>query len=169
MQMGPGLRKLMLSIHIATSVGWVGAVVAYLPLDLATSLSEDPATLRAAYLGMELVASWALVPLAWTAFATGLVVSLGTSWGLFRHYWVLLSLVLTAIALLVLLSETRTISALASVAADPATSDDALRALPSTLVHSIGGLVVLLIVLVLNVYKPRGLTKYGWRKQREAA
>jgi len=168
MSMGPRLRKLALTVHIAASVGWIGAVLAYIPLDLATRASEDPLTLRAAYVGMQLVAQWAIVPLACAAFATGLVVSLGTSWGLFRHYWVILSLALTAIALLVLLSETRTISTLATIAADPTTSDAELRALPSTLVHSIGGLVVLLIILALNVYKPRGLTRYGWRKQQEA-
>lgn len=165
MNMGPGLRKLALTVHIAASVGWIGAVLAYIPLDVATRASQDPATLRAAYLGMQLVAHWAIVPLAWAAFVTGLIVSLGTSWGLFRHYWVIISLVLTSIALLVLLSETRTIDALAATAGEPTTSEDELRALPSTLVHSVGGLIVLLIVLALNVYKPRGLTRYGWRKQ----
>ena len=93
--------------------------------------------------------------------------SLGTRWGLFRHWWVVISLVLTVFAVLVLLGEARTIANLAAVAADSDTSDQALRALPSTLGHSIGGTVVLLVVLVLNVYKPRGLTRYGWRRQQE--
>jgi hypothetical protein len=47
------------------------------------------------------------------------------------------------------------------------TSSDNLRALGSTLIHSIGGTVVLLVILALNVYKPRGMTRYGWRKQQE--
>lgn len=98
------------------------------------------------------------------ARVTGLVMSLGTTWGLFRHYWVLISLVLTVIATAVLLVETRTISSLGEMAADPTTSAEHLRAMPSTLVHSVGGTVVLLVVLVLNMYKPQGLTRYGWRK-----
>lgn len=167
MNMNPGLRKFALTIHIAASVGWLGAVLAYIPLDVTTVMSEDAQTLRAAYLGMDLVAQWAILPLAWVAFVTGLIVSLGTPWGIFRHYWVLISLLLTAVALLVLLSETRMISALAGAAANPTTSSDALRALPSTLVHSVGGLFVLLAILALNVYKPRGMTPYGWRKQQE--
>ena len=164
--MRPGLRKLILTLHIATSVGWIGAALAYLPLDLTTIASDDPGTLRAVYLGMDLIARYVLVPLAIATFASGLLVSLTTPWGLFRHYWVVISLVLTALALLVLLVETRTIAALAQAAAT--STDDALRALPSTLPHSIGGLVVLAVVHVLNVYKPRGLTRHGWRKQREA-
>lgn len=123
--------------------------------------------LRAAYLAMELIASWAIVPLALASLLTGLVQSLGTPWGLFRHYWVLISLLLTIFATLVLLSETQQISRLAAIAADPTTPGDELRALPSTLVHSVGGTLVLLLITVLNVYKPRGLTPYGWRKQRE--
>jgi hypothetical protein len=69
-------------------------------------------------------------------------------------------------ATVVLLVETGTIAAYAAVAADPGASDDELRALGSTLVHSVGGTLVLLVVLVLNVYKPQGLTPYGWRLQR---
>ena len=167
--MTPALRRLLLTLHLAASVGWVGAVLAYLPLDLATAASQDPQTLRAAYLGMDLVARWALVPLALLALASGIVLSLATPWGLFRHWWVVVSLALTALAAVVLLVETRTIASLAAVAADPATGDAALRALPSTLPHSLGGLAVLLFVHALNVYKPRGLTRYGWRRQRDQA
>jgi hypothetical protein len=86
---------------------------------------------------------------------------------LFRHYWVLISFLLTAAATLVLLVERRVIRSFAAVAADPTTSSDDLRALGSTLVHSVGGTLVLLLILVLNVYKPRGMTRYGWRKEQQ--
>lgn len=168
MPMSASARKLVLVLHIATSVGWLGAVVAYVPLDVAAATSESEAVLRAAYVGMELIALWALVPLAVAALLTGVIVSLGTTWGLFRHYWVIVSLVLTSFAVLVLLVETRVIRAYAAVARDPASSFADVEALGHTLPHSVGGLVVLLLVLALNVYKPRGLTPFGWRKQRES-
>jgi hypothetical protein len=98
---------------------------------------------------------------------TGLVMALGTKWGLFRHWWVLISFLLTVGATGVLLSETRVIIRSAAMAADPTTSTDQLLALPSTLPHSVGGLAVLLVIQVMNVYKPEGLTPYGWRKQQE--
>lgn len=164
MHMQGRARKLLLTLHIGSSVGWLGAVLAYLPLDVATATSADPDLLRAAYVGMELVARWAIVPLALAALATGILVSLTSSWGLFRHYWVVLSLALTTVAVAVLLVELRTIGLLADAARDAGLPDDALRALPSTLPHSVGGIAVLLAVLALNVYKPRGLTRYGWRK-----
>lgn len=166
MTMGPGVRKLVLSIHLAVSVGWIGAVAAYAALDVGTVASNDPGTLRAAYLGMEIIVRSVIVPLAIASLISGIVMSLGTRWGLFRHYWVVISLLLTVLATAVLLSETRTVSALADIAVDPSTTPEELASLGSTLVHSIGGLVVLAVILVLNVYKPRGLTRYGWRKQQ---
>ena len=163
----PALRKSVLAAHITISVGWIGAVAAYIALDFSAAMSGDPQTLRAAYLGMGLIAGSVIVPLALGSLLSGLVISVGTRWGLFRHYWVVTSLVLTVLATVVLLVETQTISALAQAAADPRASDEDLRALGNTLVHSVGGTVVLLTILVLNVYKPPGVTPYGWRKQQE--
>ncbi len=165
--MPPRLRKFALAAHLTSSVGWIGAVAGYIALDVATATSQDTRTLRSAYLAMELIALYVIVPLALASLLTGLLMSLGTKWGLFRHYWVLISLLLTIIATVVLLVETQTIGYFADIAADPTTSGDDLRALGSTLVHSVGGTVVLLVILALNVYKPRGMTRYGWRKQDE--
>ena len=167
MRLSPPLRRAALAVHLAVSVGWIGAVGAYLALDVAASTSGDAATLRAAYLGMGLIAGSVIVPLASATLVTGVIISLGTRWGLVRHWWVLVSLALTVFAAVVLLVETGTIAAYAALAADPATTEAGLRALGSTLFHSIGGSVVLLAVLVLNVYKPEGQTPYGWRKQQE--
>jgi len=168
MSMGPRLRKLALTSHIIVSLGWIGAVAAYLVLDVTTAISQDPQTLRASYIAMGAIAWWAIVPFAYASLVTGLVMGLGTKWGLFRHWWVLMSLILTILAIVVLMAETRTIDGLVVAASDPTITDAELLAMPSTLVHSVLGMVVLLVITVLNVYKPRGLTRYGWRKQQEA-
>jgi hypothetical protein len=144
MTMPPPLRKFTLATHLTLSVGWIGAVAAYLALDVATAASQDPQRLRAAYLGMDLLARDVIVPLALGSLLTGLVMAVGTRWGMVRHYWVLISLLLTTMATLVLLDSMRAISFLAAVAAAPTTSGEQLRALPSTLVRSVGGMVVLL-------------------------
>jgi hypothetical protein len=163
MTMAPRLRKFALAAHFSSSVGWIGAVACYIALDVVAATSQDAQTLRAAYLAMELTAWYVIVPLAFTSLLSGLVTSFGTRWGLLRHYWVLISLLLTIFATVVLLVEMQTISYFANIAADPRTSGEDLRALGSTLVHSVGGAVVLFVILVLNVYEPRGMTRYGWR------
>lgn len=167
MRLAPPLRRAALAVHLAVSVGWIGAVAAYAALDVTAATSADPVALRSAYVGMGAIAASVIVPLAVAALLTGLVVSLGTKWRVFRHWWVVTSLVLTTFATAVLLVETGTIAAYAAVAANPTSTDAELRGLGSTLVHSVGGTLVLLVVLVINVYKPPGLTPYGWRKQQE--
>ncbi len=164
--MRPGLRRFVLSIHLMVSVGWIGAAAAYLALDVATVATSEPQVLRAAYLGMDLIVRTVIVPIAIATLISGIVISLGTRWGLFRHYWVVISLALVVLATVVLLFETQTVSGLAEVAADPSTTPEQLAALDSTLVHSAGGILLLGAILILNVYKPRGVTRYGWRKQQ---
>lgn len=167
MPLAPGLRKLLLTIHLTLASGWIGAVAAYLVLDLTVASSDDVTTLRAAWIAMGLITSWVLVPLAWASLATGLIMSLATKWGVFRHYWVVISLILTLLAVVVLMSEARYIASAAATARNPSTDDGEIRSLANTLLHSIGGLLVLLVIQVLNVYKPRGLTRRGWRLQRQ--
>ena len=169
MGLKPGLRKLTLTVHLIVSVGWLGALFAYLSLDLALATATNVVTLRAAYIAMDVIVRTVIVPLAIASLLSGLVISLGTRWGLFRHYWVLISLALTVLAVVVLLVETRVIAGYAAAAIDPSMSTEQIRGLGSTLVHSVGGVIVLLVILVINVYKPRGLTRYGWRKQQEGA
>jgi hypothetical protein len=165
--MAPNLRKFALAVHLTIAVGWIGAVVAYLSLDVTVATSGDASVVRAAWVAMDRIISIVIVPLALGSLLTGLVMALGTRWGLFRHWWVLISFALSLGATGVLLSEARVIGDSAAVASDPSSSAELLLALPSTLPHSVGGLAVLLVVLVLNVYKPRGLTPYGWRRLQQ--
>jgi hypothetical protein len=169
--MRPGLRKFALATHITLSVGWIGAVVAYLVLVVAAMNSQSPQTVRAAWIAMQLIGSHLIVPLALASLLTGLVMALGTSWGLFRHYWVLISVVLTIVATVVLIRHMQTVTILAGVAAQTSSADlgrlrDALR---GELLHAGIGLLVLLVIEVLNVYKPRGMTAYGRRTMSQAA
>src|ERR1051326_5711341 len=100
--MSPAVRKLALTVHLTTSLGWVGAVIAYLGLGIAAAASSEPETVRAAWTAMQVTGWWVIVPLAIAALVTGVVMSLGARWGLFRHYWTVISLVLTALCTFVL-------------------------------------------------------------------
>jgi hypothetical protein len=166
MRLTPRLRKLALTIHVACSVGWLGAVVAFLVLALLGLTIEDEETVRGAYLVMEPAAWLVLVPLAFASLLTGLVQSLGTTWGLFRHYWVIAKLVINVFATTVLLIYMRTFDALADAAADPSADLATVRNVSPAL-HSGLAAFLLLVATTLAVYKPPGLTPYGWRKGRQ--
>jgi hypothetical protein len=167
MLLTPPLRKLALTAHVTCSVGWLGAVVCSLALALAGVLSPDAQLVRASYLALEVVAWMVLVPLSVASLVTGVVQSLGTRWGVFRHYWVVMKLVMNLVAVVVLLLYTQTLGYLADIAgslAPPAGSSE-LRS-PSPVLHSALAVVLLLFATVLALYKPKGVTRYGRRKQR---
>ena len=166
MIMSPPVRKFALTAHVTASVGWIGAVLAFLALAIVGLTHQDPQTVRGVYLVMEPAAWLVLVPLAFASLVTGVIQGLGTTWGLFRHYWVLFKLFLTVFATFVLLIYMETFRVMAHIAADP-TADLAIVRNPSPRFHAVLALVVLLVTTVLAIYKPRGLTPYGWRKQRE--
>ncbi len=169
--MTPGLRKLVLTTHITVSVGWVGAVAGFLVLSIAALTSRDAETARGAYLAMNLIAWFVIVPFALGSLFTGIVQSLGTTWGLFRHYWVAVKLLLTAVATTVLLLKMKLIGYVAGVAvATSLSSADLSKPRMELAVHSGGGLLVLLVITTLSVFKPWGLTRYGqWKLQEQSS
>lgn len=164
--MTPAIRKLTLSAHVTSSVGWLGALAVFLAHALASWISQDEQMVRAAALAMGLTAWFVIMPLSLASLLTGLVQALGTAWGLFRHYWIVFKLLLTAVATIVLLLKLQPISALADAAAQSTfSSQDLVGLRTSLLVHAAGGLLVLLAAATLAVYKPAGMTKDGLRKQ----
>ena len=166
--MSPSLRKFALTLHVTSSVGLLGTIAAFLTLSIVGLTSLDDQMLRAAYLAMNVIARFAIVPLAFAALLTGLIQSLGTSWGLFRHYWVLIKLLLTAFATTILLIKMALISEAARLALETVLQHGELRAAGLQLmVHAAGGLCVLLLPTVLSIYKPQGRTRYCWRKLQE--
>jgi uncharacterized membrane protein len=166
MTMTPRLRKLALTAHVASSVGWLGAVAGFLALAVVGLTSQDAQTVRGAYLVMEPAAWFVLVPLAFASLLTGLAQSLGTTWGLFRHYWVLAKLLINVLATSVLLIYMETFRFMADAAADPSAELGVVRN-ASPALHAGAALLLLLVATTLAVYKPRGMTPYGQRKQHQ--
>lgn len=164
--MTPALRRFTFTTHITSSVGWVGAALAFLALAVIGFTSDDPVKVRGAYLLMAPAAWIVLVPLAHVSLLSGIVLSLGTSWGLLRHYWVVLKLGITAFATVILLIYMGTFRQMAGVAADPGMDLIAVRN-ASPIVHAVLALALLLAATLLGVYKPFGMTAYGLRRLDE--
>jgi hypothetical protein len=164
--MTPRLRKFALTAHVTSSVGWLGTVAGFQALAIAAVTSREPETVQGSYLAMELTGWYVIVPFCLASLVTGLVMSLGTPWGLFRHYWVLVKFLITVVAALILFGFTQTLGSLGDLAADTALSIGELGNLKqSPVLHSGGGLLALLVTTILAVYKPWGMTRYGRRKR----
>ena len=166
--MTPGSRKFALTVHVILSVGWLGAVVAYLALAIVGLTGHGAQMVRAAYLAMECIGWYVIVPFGLATLLAGLVESLGTPWGLFRHWWVLAKFLLTTGATIVLLRHMQAVTQMSGLAAETTLSSADFRAQRIQLVvHAAGGLLVLLAATVLSIYKPWGMTPYGRRAQQE--
>lgn len=166
--MSSRLRQFALALHVISSVGLLGAIAAFLALAVTGLTIQNAQMIRAVYPAMQVIARFVVVPLAFASLLTGLVQSLGTPWGLFRHYWVLVKLLLTVFAATVLLLKLELIDHAAGLTTETALPHaDLGEAGIQLVVHAAGGLLLLLVPVVLSIYKPQGMTRYGWRKQFE--
>lgn len=159
----PHSRRALLVLHVATSVGLMGTVAAFLLLAVLAVAGSDAGVPRAAYPAMDLLTRLLILPLTVVVLVVGVLQSLVTSWGLVRHWWVLFKLVLSVLTLGVLLLQLGGISLAARAAheAEPLASLAGLRW--SFVVHATGGLTVLGVALVLSIYKPTGRTPWSAR------
>jgi hypothetical protein len=163
--MTPGVRKLVLTAHVTFSVGWLGAVAAYLAPAIVGLTSSDVEVVRGCHVAMAIMGWFVLVPLALGALVTGLVQSLFTEWGLFRHYWIATKLVLALVGTTILVIHMRgSVGRLAGLTTEQLAAASAQQLKLHLLVHAAGGLMILLIATTLSIFKPWGKTPYGKRK-----
>ena len=165
MIMAPRVSKFILTSHITFSVGWFGAVAVFLALAITGVNSQDNQLARAAYLAMELSGWFVIVPFCFASLLTGLVQSLGTKWGLFNHYWIIVKLVLTLAITILLLLHMQPIGYLAGIATNTPFSGGHETGLQLQLIANAGAaLVVLLGIITISIYKPWGRIQYGRHK-----
>lgn len=158
---GPGARfrlrrrayKIALTAHVLASVGWFGVAVVVAFCGLAAAATDDPTLAHALYRTMEAV-PWLSIPVGLVAAATGGVLSIGTIYGLIRHWWVVAKIAIAAAVITTDAVLVGRVAHNAAVSGDPATP-----LYGSTIAH----LVVLAVATVLSVFKPRGRTPWGRR------
>lgn len=162
MMMSPAIRRLSLTVHLTFSVGWLGAVAAFLALAIVGVTSPNDQLVRGAYLATWSITWYVIIPMCIAALLTGIVQSLGTPWGLFRHYWVVAKLGLTVVATALLLLHTGPIAEVAGFAAGSTLAYADPRPIRLQLIgDAAAALFVLFLTTVLSVYKPWGPTPLG--------
>lgn len=94
-------RRTTLVVHVVSAGAWIGidVMVAVLVLSGRFGTTE---TRSLAYRALGTFVVWPMLTAGLGCLLTGLVLGLGTKWGLFRYWWVLVKLVLN-VALCVLI------------------------------------------------------------------
>lgn len=167
-RLSPGWYKFLLTLHIIIAVGLIGADITVIILSVTGLTSGIPDLIRASYLAMDLLVNTALIPLAAGALVTGILLGVGTHWGLTRYYWVLtkLGFILVAITALVFLLRPRINQIAAEVLQRPLADLSALDLGPAGVAVIVGPSVAILILItaaVLGIYKPWGKTNFKKR------
>lgn len=155
------LSKFALASHIAASVGWFGALAAFLALNLQAVSSHDAVLVRSSYLGMYRIAWYTILPLSLLALGGGVYQALAGGWGLRRYRWVQAKLVLTVIAIVVFLAKLPLIGRAASLCHNAVRTTSLRRLGLQLALHATGGLVVLGFIIGVSVFKPWGMTGRG--------
>jgi hypothetical protein len=160
--MRPRTRKIALTAHVATSVGWLGAAYTMVMLTVCGLVSNDTALRLACYEITHLFDEVVMIPLGFSMLASGLIVSLGTKWGLVKYRWVLTKFVLS-IALLIVIP-------ILSVPRLEPLMYQLRNGLPvatglaaAQVAIAVGAVVLLSAVTTISVFKPWGRTRWGRR------
>lgn len=154
------VRRGLLVAHVAVSVSWLGLTVGLLALGISAFTTGDPATVGAATRAMKIFGDWLVVPVALLALVTGLVLALGTPWGLARHRWVWTKFWLTLITTGLSIFSLR--PGIDAAAAEGAV-DINLVVAPSVATGTY------LFITAISILKPWGLTRRGRRLRFSAS
>jgi hypothetical protein len=155
----PQTRKSMLVVHIVSAGAWIGIDVVT-GVVIFTALLGDDATRALCYQALELFAGWPLVVTGLVCLASGVVLGLGTPYGLVRYWWVVIKLAINI-----------AVVALVPIALRPEVLEMAEQGrrfaagLPATL--AVGDLIYppivspsgLLIATILAAFEPWGLIR----------
>ncbi|MBE1530268.1 hypothetical protein [Actinomadura algeriensis] len=157
-------RRVWLTLHVGVSVGWLGLAVAMATLAVAGATAEQHAVRHGAYVLMHVFDLAIVIPSVALAIITGLVVSLGTKWGLVRHWWVLLKFVISLVIPVIATVQSGWIERLEHRTADPAgdPGDLGLVLVGCMLVYT----ALLWTAVVLSVVKPGGRTPWARNRPR---
>src|SRR5829696_7349601 len=96
-RLGTRTRRSVLVLHIASAGAWLGVDVAMAVLIVTALVADDPATKALSYRALELVAVVPLLACGLVCLLTGIVLGLGSRWGLVRYWWVAVKLVLNLV------------------------------------------------------------------------
>ena len=158
------VRRGLLAVHILCGVGWMGADVLLAILVLTGRLSDDGATVAAAYTAIRLVIPPAVPVLASGMLVTGVLLGLGTKWGLVQWWWVfvklMIGIVLTVLVFVALVPGALSIPEGLTGTAD-AVRDTVGRAGEDLMFPPFVSIAALAFALALSVYKPWSRTRWA--------
>ncbi len=152
-------RKLLLLVHIAAAGVWLGLDLV-LGILVFTVLTGDATGAGAAAASLAAVATWPLVVAGLVTLASGVLLGLGTKYGLVRYRWVLVKLVINVVLVTLVVLVLWPGMVTAGEAGRAALAGGALPTATATLVFPpVVSSTALVVAMTLSVFKPWGRTR----------
>ncbi len=156
-RLGARTRKGFLLVHIASAGAWLGIDVVMAVLVFTAFLTDDRSTAALCYQALELFTVWPLLTTGMLCLVTGIVLGLGTKYGLVTYWWVVTKLVLNVVLTLLVLVALRSGVAEAAEYGRQLADGHVGGLDPSDMLYPpIVSPTALLVALVLSVFKPWG-------------
>ncbi|MBD0839519.1 MULTISPECIES: DUF2269 domain-containing protein [unclassified Streptomyces] len=159
-------RRVLVVVHVVASASWLGLSLGLLALGITAATTASPAATEASVRAMKLFADWLLLPVAALTLLSGLVLALGTAWGLARHRWVYTKFWLT------LATTAATAFALRPGVNEAVAATAAGGPLPDAgevLFGPVVSLTAYVFMTAISLLKPWGLTRRGRRLRAASA
>ena len=167
-RLGARTRKSVLVVHIASAGAWIGIDVVMGVLVFTALLTDDDVTRALCYRALELFAVWPLIVTGLVCLASGVVLGLGTKWGLVRYWWVAIKLALNVVLVLLVAFALRPgVIEMAEQGRLFAAGEPASLAVGGLIFPPIVSTSALLVATVLAVFKPWGRTRKRWAPGRD--
>src|SRR3954454_12279139 len=162
LRLGRDARRLVLLLHLVCSLGWLGADVVLGVLAVTAFTSDDPFLVASSYTALHTFAVPVLLTLGLGSLGSGVLLGLGSRWGVVRTRWVLLKLVLNVVlvALVPVLLQPQVAEVATLVrSADPGLADGLGRGPLNLLFPAFVSGTALVGASVLAIWKPWGPTR----------
>ncbi|MFG2332163.1 hypothetical protein ACGFMM_21350 [Streptomyces sp. NPDC048604] len=162
----PRLRKLMLTCHVAISVGWLGLITGMLAMSIAGATTSDAEQQAAMYRTMSMLDEIFLGMTSMFALITGIVVGAGTKWGLMQRRWVMVKFFTTMGVMLLGFSVIHQLILKANELVDagaPVRGGELDTVGWSMAAAAALAVLTLVFMTAVSTYKPWGLTRRGRR------
>jgi hypothetical protein len=154
------ISKLLLTSHVSTSVGWLGAVAAFIAVATVCLSASIPAA-RSLYPGLQVIAWYVIIPFCFASLLTGVLQAALTPWGLFRHYWIIVKLFLTVVMTALLILHLNPINYLAGLAVNTGNTINESATIVDLIIKAGAAAIGLVVITAISIYKPWGAIKRG--------
>lgn len=150
-------RKLVLLVHIAAAGAWLGLDLVLGSLIVTGLTSADATSAAASALSLAAFATWPLLAVGAVTLASGVLLGLGTKYGLVRYWWVLVKLIVNVVLVTLVVVLLWPGIAEAADSGRAALADDTAPAPRWTMVFPpIVSSTAVVVAMTLAVFKPWG-------------